>query len=298
MSPARRVLVIWNPSAGGGDPEASAEERSRISAALAERGVDAEIYESPSEASATARIGRGLEDGFSAIVAAGGDGTVRSVALPLLDAAVPLGILPVGTAMNTAHDLGVPLDLREAAAVIASGEVRSMDVGEVRDHVFLGVVSVGLGAEMLGGAARASKGRFGAIGELVGRAWHFRRTRVCVQLDGRDVRTRAVSIAVANGAFIGHRLELAPGARLDDGRFDVLIFEGFGGPALILHLIRAMFRGASDPRIRRYRATTVGISSHRPMRVRADSDDLGFTPAEIVCRPGALRVLTPSKRGS
>ena len=103
-----------------------------------------------------------------------------------------------------------------------------------------------------------------------------------------------MSIAVANGAFTGHRLELAPGARLDDGRLDVLVFEGFGGPALIIHLVRALFRRGADPRVRRYRATTVAISSHRPMAVRADAVDLGVTPVQIICRGGALRVLTPS----
>ena len=293
MSRNPRILVIWNPSAGGGKPEDADDERARIHDALAEHGLEAEIYRSTSEADANARIDRGLEEGFRAIVAAGGDGTVRSVAARMVGREVPLGILPVGTAMNAMHSLGLPLDLEAAAAVLASGEVRPMDVGVARDHVFLGVLSVGLGAEVLGGAERAAKGRLGMVAGLLRRTWRYRRTRVCVRLDGREIRTRAESIVVANGRFTGRRLELARDARLDDGQFDVLVFEGLGGSQLLLHLARALFSRGAHPRVRRYRAAVVGVSTHRPLAIRADAVDLGVTPVEIVCRGGALRVLAP-----
>lgn len=69
--------------------------------------------------------------GIQAIVAAGGDGTIGSVATHLAGSGLPLGILPMGTSNDTARSLGVPLDLAEAARAIASGVVAEVDMGQM-----------------------------------------------------------------------------------------------------------------------------------------------------------------------
>ena len=261
---------------------------------LSAHGIDAEIFESASESSTEQRVDDALSEDFGAIVAAGGDATVRSVAARMLDNETPLGILPTGTAMNVAQSLGIPLDIPAAAAVLAAGDVRAIDVGQVRGHIFLGIASIGLEAEMLAVASHAHAGRVRGALDLVRRAWRSPRTRIRLQLDGREVRARAVSLAVSNGPFTGHRLELVPTACLDDGRFDVLLFESVGGAQLAGHVLRALLGRRPDPRIRRYRAARVRVSTHRPMPVRADSFDLGTTPLELVTRPRALRVIAPA----
>jgi YegS/Rv2252/BmrU family lipid kinase len=289
----RRLLVIWNPGAGGGADDDVDERRGAIQAALAAHGIDAELFESDSEASADRRVDAALDEDFEAIVAAGGDGTVRSVAFRLLERDVALGILPLGTAMNVARSLGIPLELEGAAAVLASGAVRPVDVGEVRRRPFLEIASIGLGAEVLAEATHVGEGRVHAALDLLRKAWRYRRSRVRLQLDGREVRGHALMLAVANGAYTGRGIELAPTARLDDGRFDVLLYEGFGAFGLAAHLARVLLGRPHDERVRRYRASTVRVSTHRPLPVRLDSTDVGTTPVELVTRPGALRVITP-----
>ena len=137
------MLVIWNGSAGGG---ADDDTRLKVEESLERHGVTAEIFESPSEAATAERVEAALAEGFDAIVAAGGDGTVRSVAFQLLDRDAVLGILPLGTAMNVARSLGIPLELDGAAEVLATGAVTPIDVGEVRGQPFLEIASIGLGA--------------------------------------------------------------------------------------------------------------------------------------------------------
>lgn len=288
------ILVIWNPRAGGGGEDDMEQRREELRTALSKQLIDPEIFESGSEDETRRRISDAIEHGVTTIVAAGGDGTVRSIAFQLLGRDVALGILPLGTAMNVARSLGIPLDLDGAAAVLAAGHVRPMDVGEVRGQPFLEIASIGLGAEVLAGATHVSEGRLHVAFDLVRTALRYRRTRVRLQLDGREVRSRALSIAVANGRFTGRGLELAPDASLDDGRFDVLVFEGFGPIGLGVHLARVLLGRKRDERIRRYRAATVRISSHRPLPVRADSQDLGSTPASLVTRRAALRVIGPT----
>lgn len=67
--------------------------------------------------------------GATAAVAAGGDGTIGAVATQIGPADLPLGILPLGTSNDVARALGVPLDLAQAAAVIASGTPRPVEAG-------------------------------------------------------------------------------------------------------------------------------------------------------------------------
>jgi diacylglycerol kinase (ATP) len=292
---AGTTLVIWNPDAGGGDPSDAqvGERRTAIAAVLSAASLDAELYESASEADTARRVDAAVAAGASTIVAAGGDGTIRSIAFRLLGRDVTLGILPMGTAMNVARSLDLPLELDAAAAVLAAGRTRAIDVGEVRGQPFLEVASIGLGAEVLAGATEAGEGRFRIALETLRRAIGRPRTRVRLQLDGREVRGRAVAVAVANGRFTGRGVELAPQASLEDGRFDILLYEGFGPLQLAADIMRVLLGRADDPRFRRYRATTVRISSHRPLPVRLDSLDAGSTPVELVTRPGVLRVIAP-----
>jgi YegS/Rv2252/BmrU family lipid kinase len=290
-----RVLVIWNATAGGGNPDDADTRRTALTTALAAAGVDAELFESTTEEDTKRRVREALGQGYFAIVAAGGDGTVRSVAFELLDRDVPLGILPMGTAMNVARSLGIPLELDGAASVLAAGNVRAIDVGEARGQPFLEIASIGLGARVLEGATEIKEGRLRSALRLLIRGIRYRRTRVRLQLDGREVRSRALSVAVANGAFTGRGMELAPGARLDDGRFEVLIFEGFGPWGLAAHLARLLLGRTRDPRIRRLRAARIHVSTHHPLPLRLDSQDLGTTPVELKTRPKALRVIAPPK---
>ena len=293
---ARPTLVIWNSGAGGGEStdDQVAERRAAIEAALRANSVDAELYQSASEADAARRVDAALSAGVSTIVAAGGDGTVRSIAFQLLDRDVALGILPMGTAMNVARSLDIPLELDGAVAALAAGRTRVIDVGEARGRPFLEVASIGLGAEVLAGATEAGEGRFRIALATIRRAIGRPRTRVRLQLDGREVRGRAVSVAVANGRFTGRGIELAPQASLDDGRFDILLYEGFGPLHLFADIVRVLLGRANDSRFRRYRAAAVRISSHRPMPVRLDSQDVGTTPVEVLTRARALRVIAPA----
>ena len=239
-------------------------------------------YESSSEADTARRVAAALEAEVATIVAAGGDGTVRSMAFQLLGREVALGILPMGTAMNVARSLDIPLDLDGAAAVLAAGHVRSIDVGEVRSRPFLEVASIGLGAEVLAGATEAGEGRFRrALTIAPARHRAAADTRPAPARWPGGPRPRAVDRGRQRPASPDVASSSCREARLDDGRFDVLLYEGFGPLRIAADIARVLLGRANDPRFRRYRAATVRISSHRPLPVRLDSQDVGTTPVEL-----------------
>lgn len=125
-----RIAVVVNRGAGSvteGKVDAGALRQSFLA-----DGTEAEVHVVPGE-----RIAEVARAGVEAVVAGGGDGTVRSVAGVLSGGPVPLGVLPLGTRNHFARDLGIPTDLAEAVRLISRGEVRRLDVGEVNGEVFV-----------------------------------------------------------------------------------------------------------------------------------------------------------------
>lgn len=297
---ASRYLVIRNPAAGiGSQLLTSAGRVDDLQELLERHGVDAEVAEPSDEEAARALVRKSAADGID-VVAAGGDGTVHMIAEELIGTDRALGILPMGRVMNIARALGIERDLDTAADVLAGGHVRAMDVGEAttadgRTVEFLEAGSVGMNAAIFREATRADEGNAGSIPRTIWVALRYRPARMQVELDEGIVRTRALMVTVSNGPYVGLGMTVAPGARLDDGRFDVRVFRGFSKWELLRHLASIAFgRRRYEPQVSTYRSAVVSIRSARPLPARADSDDLGTTPVTFRTRPGALRVVTPA----
>jgi diacylglycerol kinase family enzyme len=145
----KRWLVLLNPSAGtlakAGDVDA---EIDRIRDAFAAAVPGAEVVTGkPGELIGRAKQAAG--EGFDAVIAGGGDGTLNAIANVLADTDVAFGVLPLGTHNHFAKDLGVPLDRDEAIKALASAKVEELPVAEVNGTVFLNFSSLGLHVEIV-----------------------------------------------------------------------------------------------------------------------------------------------------
>src|SRR5262249_35769174 len=89
-------------------------------------------------------LAKAVASEIDAVMVGGGDGSIRCVAEVLAATGVPLAVLPLGTLNHFAKDLGVPLDVNGAVAVVAQGETRKVDIGEVNGRVFLNTSSIGI----------------------------------------------------------------------------------------------------------------------------------------------------------
>jgi YegS/Rv2252/BmrU family lipid kinase len=291
------MLVIWNPKAGNkaGLPTNLADGDA-LKKVLDAADLDAELFESPSADAAVERATAAADAGIDVVVAAGGDGTAHAIARCLLGRETALGLMPMGSAMNLARALGIPRELDGAAAVLRDGQVRAIDVGAIGDGTFFEIVSVGLTAEAFEQAqAIDRKHRWGAILDLIRIAARYRRTRVELELDDGPIRTRALAVAIANGPHTGYGLTLAPDALIDDGRLDIVLFEGDSPFGLIGHMVRVAGGRESESRTRHLRSSKVTVTTRRPLTVRADATDAGTTPVEVSLRAGALRVVAPAR---
>jgi diacylglycerol kinase (ATP) len=117
-----------------------------------------------------------------------------------------------------------------------------------------------------------------------------------LELDqGRRLETRALMVAIANGPYMGLGFSVAPDASVDDGLFDVRVFERYSKRELVRHLVSIAFgRRAYAPRAVTMRAAEVTVTGPRPLPARCDARDLGSTPVRFTIRPGALLVVAPS----
>jgi len=292
-APRGPIRVIFNVSAGSkGGILTNGARKTDIEAVLDHVGLEAEVLESVSVSETRRLTGEAVQQGYAAVVAAGGDGTIGAVATELLNSGTALGVLPHGSIMNIPRMLGIPRDLAGAAAVLARGVVRRIDVGETRGGPFFEVGSVGMNAAMFREAQRFESGDRKSIPRTIWAAIRYRPARMQIALEERVVRTRALAVTIANGPYTGAGMTVAPDARVDDGRFDVTIFEHFSKLELIRHLGSIAFgRRRYVPHVSTYRSAFARISSVSPLPARADSRDLGTTPVEFRVLRAALPVI-------
>lgn len=310
IPPGTKVKVIINPASGkkGGitTNAAGADDVRRL---LEEIGIQADIAETEYAGHATKLAKDAKKEGYTIVVACGGDGTVGEAAIGLIGSDVALGILPLGSANNVARMMHVPFDLTEAAKLLRLGEIRNVDVGRCNGKYFLETAGVGLDAALFPILNQVDKGQYVRLLDVVRTFFRFRPRHVTLILDRRAVRVKALVVLVANGPYWGYSVPLAPDAKVDDGKFDVVVFRNFSKSAFIRHVLAALLgRGADpDPRnphgrnrsvphpdIRTYTAKRVQVltSRRRPWPVHADAQPRGHTPARIDVVPSALRVIT------
>jgi diacylglycerol kinase (ATP) len=118
--------------------------------ALRKAGVDFELAVSERQGHIAELTRQALRDGFSPLIAAGGDGTIGEIINAMAHARgdeaplTTLGIIPLGTANDMAYALKIPFDLEKAAQVIGAGKIRSMDVGKANEIYFANNSALGL----------------------------------------------------------------------------------------------------------------------------------------------------------
>lgn len=286
-----RALTIVNPAAGGGTARADVDA---LLGTLRERFGTIDIEETGAESPTAEDLARrGVAERYDAVLVAGGDGTVGVAARALVSTDVTLGILPFGSFMNIARAVGIPREDRAAAArIIADGHVRQIDVGRVGGHLFFEAAGIGLDAHAFEAGHAFQRGErssaVAAVAALIRRSG----VRVRIEADGRVHSHRVLQAVVCNGPWYGWGFEVAPGARIDDGKLELVVFGG-GRLAVFRELIAAAIDRDRPARGRRYLGKHIVLSSRRPLEVHADGQLVGSLPQTFEALPQALRVYAP-----
>jgi diacylglycerol kinase family enzyme len=289
----RPVTVIVNELAGS-----TATRGQALDEALARAGLDAHIVRARgAEILAAAR--RAASDGH-VLVAAGGDGTVSTVAGIAVEGNLTLGVLPLGTLNHFARDAGIPSDLNEAAAVISAGHTRDLDVGGVNGRTFLNNMSLGLYPRLVWEReAERSRGRakWSAFAIALARTWRrYPTITLRMTVDGAPLTRRTPFVFVGNGKYHAQGLDLGRRDSLDGGMLSVYLAPGVDRLEFLTLPVRALLgRLSSTAGFESFSACEVAIDTRRPFLDVAVDGELTALVPPIRCasRPRALRTLVP-----
>ena len=162
------------------------------------------------------------------ILVAGGDGTLHEVINVMLNAGIdlPVGIIPSGTCNDFATNLKISSDLEECLRLIIKGTTRSVDMGKVNDSYFLNVASAGLFTSVAHNTETPLKNSLGRIAYYIGglgQLPNFNSYQAKIVADGQLIEEEILLFLVMNSGMVGSFPRLAPLARVDDGKLDVII---------------------------------------------------------------------------
>ena len=238
---------------------------------------------------------------YKVLVAAGGDGTVNTVAAAAVDSDKILGVLPLGTLNHFARDLNIPFDLQAAANTIIAGHTTMVDVAEVNNRIFLNNSSLGLYPIIV--RERQKRERLGfrkwpaffwaTIQAL--RRYPF--LDVQLRVNGELLDRLTPFVFVGNNEYAMDLFNIGLRDRLDRGTLSIYITHRPSRLKLISLALRAVFgRLRDDKDFLALASNEVKIQTGRKrLRVAFDGEvDLMETPLKYRVRPGALRVIVPN----
>ncbi len=231
------------------------------------------------------------------VIVSGGDGSLNAAGPGLLATALPLGVLPLGTANDFARSVGLPLEPAAAAAAICEGATRSIDVGEVNGRVFFNVASVGLAADLAQRLTADSKRRFGRLSYALSASHVLMEARpfhATLLLGEQKIMVRTMQIAVGNGRYYGGGNIVASDAQIDDGHLDLysLEFSQVWRMALMVRSFKTGSHGAVRE-VRTARGASFEVITRKPRPVNADGELVTQTPARFTQRLQAITVYVP-----
>lgn len=296
----RRVLLIANPASRRG----LSLERAACDAMRA-AGVSCEVQRTE-RAGHAAEIATARGHDYDMVFTLGGDGTAMEVAGALAWTGIPIGVLAGGTGNLLGRALGIPRRVDRAVPALLHGEVRRMDLGVVQGRRFAIAAGVGIDATMVEETPTWMKRRLGVLAytliatKAALRGVILRRFFVArVEVDGSAevIERRAAAVLFANfGAILEDRISFGPAIAVDDGVLDCCIFS----PTHLADAVRIMWRITRrdfrpDPAILYKKGTRFRLTTDPVLRMQADGELLGSTPADITVEPLAASLLVPRR---
>jgi YegS/Rv2252/BmrU family lipid kinase len=293
------TTLIFNPAAGQLRGKGRAR-LVRVRQLLADAGHRITMSPTTGPGTADGIARKAIENGSDLIIAAGGDGTLNEVMNGMVHTAVPLAIMPAGTANVLATELGIGRNMEHAGSMIPKWVERRIAVGrldcEGRVRHFLSMTGVGFDAHIVYNLSASLKSRFGK-----GAYWISGFSQAVRRYPEFEVETemgrRLCSFAlVSRVKNYGGDFEIARSASLLDDSFEAVMFEGRHALpylkyvcGMIVGRLGAM-RGVTFLRAKKLR---VSHPTDSRVYIQCDGEYAGRLPASIHIIPDALTLLVP-----
>ena len=295
-----KIKVILNPYANRWNAKARVDE---INQAFSTVGLSPDVVMTTMPGEGRVLAETAVSDGYEAIIAAGGDGTINEIINGILSQtgdgpSLPFGILPVGTANDLADMVNMPRDLNEVAQLVAKNQTRQIDIAQINDHYFDNNCALGMEPlvtlehtkiKRVKGNLRYFLALVKAIAKL--EAWHYQ-----IEWDNGSFDGPALMLSVCNSPRTGGLFFMAPDAKVDDGFLDFILAPKMS-KAKVLTILPKLFNGThvKDENVIYERATQITVVSNPGTPIHADGELIApsITQANYKILPGKITLFAP-----
>lgn len=292
--------LLVNPLSGGGR---SRDRLAAVRARLKEHAVVCEEHEAETMLEIQDIAAKAVKAHASRLWVLGGDGSLSAAAAALCYSETLLCPLPGGTAGVFCRELAIPSDPRDAVTALLEGDSIAADMGRIlsangSDIKFLLMASVGLDAKAVRDVSLSLKSAIGGGAYGLSMLWKFLSSDISrlTVTDDHGIDQIGYHLFVQNTRLYAGPFEIAPKARLDDGRFDVILLKHPSRLAAARFFLGVLTgRHMDQPDVEYFRSTRIKVRSDEPEAVQADGDCVGLLPVEISILPKALRILGPAR---
>jgi len=242
-------------------------------------------------------VDQALADGYTRLIAGGGDGTLRDVAeaMALANTEASLVLMPLGTANDFARAAGVPLEPDKALDLL-DVPARAIDLGEVGGQFFLNMATGGFGSQVTANTSEDLKKVLGGAAYLFTGLSRFSELRAAyAELEGPDFHWRGelLALGIGNGRQAGGGHVLCPEALADDGLLDISILPA--PQEVVGTVLNLMTDGwGLDNMFVRARLPWVEIKVADGLYINLDGEPLQGDDLRFTALPQALRVHLPA----
>lgn len=291
MRKRKRILFVVNPISGGKKKTAFNKQILEV--------LDLEKFDPTfkitDHANHAFELGKAaIEEGYDAVVAVGGDGTINELGSAIMGTDMPLGIIPEGSGNGLALYLGIPLNESAAIRRINRFETVEVDTGEINGRHFFNIAGLGFDASVSDHFATENiRGPIGYLRSAVNVLSNFKPSTYTLIIDGKKYQKEAFMISVANSPQYGNNAYIAPQASITDGILDVCVVQKFPLyllPKMLFHLFTKSADQSDYVEILPGKSIRIVRDEKGPVHVDGEPVEMGTT-LDITIKHKSLKII-------
>jgi len=289
-----RVLIIAHPSVG-----IDAKKRewiTRIVSSISQKGGAADVTYIMKPGMGKQYASRAALEGYDAVYAAGGDGTLNDVASGLVERKTVFGVIPMGTGNGLARGLNIPFDLEGVIRMFERGKVIQIDVGKISSHYFFSVAGIGYEVYIADDFNQLTipNRHIRTLFFLALKHYIFKRPeKVTLVIDGQELTRTLFGLTVCNTGQYGSGAVIAPHASAIDGKLTAVlipklnVFSGLRATYRLFHNTIHEMKGLEYIDFH-----SMKIKRENPGAYEVDGETHpGGNNLNVTILPGALRII-------
>lgn len=293
---AKRAMLIINPISGTGKKKGLPE---MVEQKMTSLGYALDIRFTTGRGDATRLAREAVDKGFTAVLAAGGDGTVNETAQALCGSTVALGIIPSGSGNGLARHIGIPVNARASLDVIAENNIVDCDFGTVNSRPFFCTFGVGFDAAVSHAFAKQSRrGLMSYMKSALSQYLNYKPETYTISANGKILTEKAFVIACCNASQYGNNAYVAPDASIRDGLLDIVIIHQ-GSPIDTAMVGMDLFTGYINKNtlIHSFRAPSAVIYRNNEGPAHIDGEPMLLDDIlDVKCHHSGLKIFVPANK--